>query len=84
MRRLVLFILLVLLSHPVAADLGLTAVTVANNPNGGQSYSVTLQILAMMTMLTLLPAALMMMTSFTRIIVGLLKNGRHDKQRQEK
>ncbi len=36
---------------------------------GAQEYSVTLQILALMTALTFLPAMLMMMTSFTRIIV---------------
>ncbi|WP_288075146.1 flagellar type III secretion system pore protein FliP, partial [Marinobacter sp.] len=36
---------------------------------GVQEYSVSLQILALMTALTFLPAMLMMMTSFTRIIV---------------
>lgn len=48
---------------------GLPAVTVQTNPNGSQDYSVTLQILAMMTALSFLPAVLMMMTSFTRIII---------------
>ncbi len=48
---------------------GIPALTVTDNEDGGQSYSVTLQILAIMTALTLLPAFLMMMTSFTRIIV---------------
>ncbi len=36
---------------------------------GTAEYSVTLQILALMTALTFLPAMMMMMTSFTRIIV---------------
>ncbi len=36
---------------------------------GGQSYTVPIQILLIMTVLTLLPAALMMMTSFARIII---------------
>jgi flagellar biosynthetic protein FliP len=45
--------------------------TVTPTENGGESYSVTLQVLALMTALSLLPAALMMMTSFTRIIIVL-------------
>lgn len=48
---------------------GLPAFTVTTNPDGGQDYTVTLQILVIMTMLTFLPALLMMMTSFTRIII---------------
>ncbi|MDO8344341.1 MAG: flagellar type III secretion system pore protein FliP [Cellvibrio sp.] len=48
---------------------GLPALTVKTNPDGTQEYTVTLQILAIMTALTFLPAILMMMTSFTRIII---------------
>ncbi|MCP5181189.1 MAG: flagellar type III secretion system pore protein FliP [Pseudomonadales bacterium] len=44
------------------------AVTVTQNA-GEQSYGVSLQILAVMTALTLLPSAVIMLTSFTRIIV---------------
>lgn len=47
----------------------LPALTVTTNGDGSQDYSVTLQILILMTMLTFLPAMLMMMTSFTRIII---------------
>jgi len=47
------------------------AVTVATNPGGGQTYSLTLQILILMTVLTLLPAILLMMTGFTRIVIVL-------------
>ncbi|MCH8530527.1 MAG: flagellar type III secretion system pore protein FliP [Saccharospirillum sp.] len=43
--------------------------TITTEPDGSQSYSVTLQILVLMTALSFIPAALMMMTSFTRIIV---------------
>src|SRR3982750_504615 len=53
------------------AATGLPAVTVTNNPNGGQAYSLTLQILILMTVLTLLPAIMLMMTAFTRIIIVL-------------
>ena len=53
------------------AESGLQAITVKTAANGEQSYSVSIQILILMTVLTLLPAALMMMTSFTRIIIVL-------------
>lgn len=50
-------------------DPGLQALTVTTNEAGQQVYSVSLQILAAMTALTLLPALLLTMTSFTRIII---------------
>ncbi|MDH5358550.1 MAG: flagellar type III secretion system pore protein FliP [Gammaproteobacteria bacterium] len=53
------------------AEPGIPAVTITTGEDGGQNYTVTLQILALMTALTLLPAALIMMTSFTRIIIVL-------------
>jgi flagellar biosynthetic protein FliP len=54
---------------------GIEAVTVTTNPDGGQSYTVTIQILALMTMLTVLPSLLLTMTSFVRIMIvlGLLR-----------
>ncbi|MDY0008037.1 MAG: flagellar biosynthetic protein FliP, partial [Spongiibacteraceae bacterium] len=48
---------------------GIPAMTVTTQADGSQDYSVTLQILAVMTLLTLLPSFLMMMTAFTRIII---------------
>ena len=58
-----------------AATPGIDAITVTTNPKGGETYTVTIQILAVMTMLTLLPAMLLTMTSFTRIMIvlGLLR-----------
>lgn len=53
----------------MAADTGIPALQLVTNEDGSQSYSVTLQILALMTALTFLPAMIMMMTAFTRIIV---------------
>ncbi len=47
----------------------LPAVTVTTNADGSEDYSITLQIVIFMTLLTFLPAMLMMMTSFTRIII---------------
>lgn len=53
----------------LGADTGIPAVTLTTGEDGAQNYSVTIQILALMTLLTFLPAIVMMMTSFTRIIV---------------
>lgn len=67
-----LWLLLSLFSPVLAlAEPGLAAFRVENDPNGGQTYSVSIQVLAMMTAITFLPAALMMMTSFTRIVIVL-------------
>lgn len=48
---------------------GVPALTVTTNPDGSEDYSVNLQILALMTMLGFLPAIVILMTSFTRIVV---------------
>ncbi|CEK11280.1 flagellar type III secretion system pore protein FliP [Legionella hackeliae] len=67
-------IALLLLSSPWfahAATTSLPAVTVSGAPDGGQTYSVNLQILIFMTLLSVLPGLLMAMTAFTRIIIVL-------------
>lgn len=79
-----LFIRLLLLGIPVlllpsiswAADpFSMPALSVTSNDDGSQSYSVTLQVVILMTMLSFIPAIIMMMTAFTRIIVvfGILR-----------
>ncbi len=50
---------------------GVDALTVTQDPEGGQTYTLTIQVLFFMTALTMLPGALMMMTSFARIIIVL-------------
>lgn len=50
---------------------GLPAFSSTPLPSGGQSYSISLQTLLLLTALTFLPAALLMMTGFTRIIIVL-------------
>lgn len=55
----------------VLAEPSLPAVVVEDTTGGGKSYSISIQILALMTLLSLLPALLLMMTSFTRIIIVL-------------
>ncbi len=70
-RRLAFLFSLCFLPLSVAAEgTGIPALTLVTNEEGGQQYTVTIQILALMTALTFLPAALMMMTSFTRIIIS--------------
>ena len=55
----------------VASIPGLPAVQVSQGENGAQQYSLSLQILALMTAITLLPSMLLGATSFTRIIIVL-------------
>ena len=50
---------------------GLPALTSTPAANGGQNYTLSLQTMLLLTGLTFLPAALLMMTSFTRIIIVL-------------
>ncbi len=62
---------LVLLPGMVSAQTAIPLLSVEPTSDGGASYSVSLQVLLLMTALTLLPAALLAMTSFTRVIVVL-------------
>ena len=55
--------------HNALAQAGLPIMNVINNGSDATEYSLTLQLLALMTALTLLPSALLMMTSFVRIII---------------
>lgn len=68
---IVLPLLLLLPAGVWAAGTGIPAITMNSNPGGGADYSVSLQVLILMTMLSFLPAIVIMMTSFTRIIVVL-------------
>ncbi len=70
------------LAAPAAAPItdpvtlpSLPALTVTPNGQGGQTWSLSLQVLALMSMLTLLPAALLTLTAFTRVVIvlGLLR-----------
>lgn len=70
-RLLSLILILLLPEIASAAANDLTLVTSQANGVGGTDYSISIQILLLMTVLTMLPAALMAMTSFTRIIVVL-------------
>ena len=63
--------LLLCLSLPAQAEQGFAAVHVDTAADGSQTWSVSLQVLVLMTALSFLPALLMMMTSFTRIVIVL-------------
>jgi flagellar biosynthesis protein FliP len=54
-----------------ADPLSLPAITVQSGADNSQSYSVNIQILIFMTILSVLPGLLMAMTAFTRIIIVL-------------
>ncbi|MBK8570358.1 MAG: flagellar type III secretion system pore protein FliP [Nitrosomonadales bacterium] len=54
-----------------AADLALPAFNSSATPGGGQTYSLSLQTLLLLTSLSFLPAVMLLMTSFTRIIIVL-------------
>ncbi len=73
MKRMLLWVSFLLGFSPVLAlaEPGLAALKVEPGEDGSETYTVTIQVLMFMTALSLLPAALMMMTSFTRIIIVL-------------
>lgn len=54
----------------------LPSVSSTANPDGSQTWSLSIETLVMLTMMSFLPSMLMMMTGFTRIIIvlGLLRN----------
>ena len=70
MTKWLLFLFAMLFVPGVNAE-GIDALTITTNADGTQDYSVTLQVLAIMTAMSFIPAAIIMMTSFTRIIVVL-------------
>jgi flagellar biosynthetic protein FliP len=68
------FGLLCLAASPALAQdmgAGIPAFNINNAADGGTTYSLSLQILALMTALTVLPSLVLGMTSFTRVIIVL-------------
>ena len=66
-------LVLIALALPLTAyaENGLPLVNALPAAGGGQNYTLSLQTLILLTSLTFLPAALLMMTGFTRIIIVL-------------
>lgn len=57
------------LAQGTGSGINIPQISVNVDPQGGNDLVLTLQILAVMTILTLAPSILVMMTSFTRIII---------------
>lgn len=66
-----LLLALIFVSSPLLAAPGIDALSVTAGADGEQTYTLSIQVLLLMTALTLLPAMLMLMTSFTRIVIVL-------------
>jgi flagellar biosynthetic protein FliP len=72
MKRFIVIAAGVLLLLPLVAEpAGLPMMTSTPAAGGGQNYSLSVQMLLFMTALTFIPAMLLMMTSFTRIVIVL-------------
>lgn len=70
LRMMLTLALLLAAPLALAADpLSIPAITLSNGADGQQEYSVSLQILLIMTALSFIPAFVVLMTSFTRIII---------------
>ncbi len=67
--KVVLAAALILTQSLAIAQGGMPIVNMVDDGTGNTQYSLTLQLLALMTALTLLPSLLLMMTSFVRIII---------------
>ncbi len=76
MKYWIVLILAVFVSPELfAAESGIPALTMTTGDDGVQNYSVSLQILFLMSALTILPSLVIMLTSFTRItiVLGILR-----------
>ena len=62
---------LLFLPGVAAAAPGLDALSMTVNADGSETYTLSLQVLLLMTLLSMLPAAMLTMTSFARIIIVL-------------
>ncbi len=67
----ILTALVVFLPGLAGADVGIPAVSIVDDASGNQTWSVSIQILMLMTALTFLPSVVLAATSFTRIVIVL-------------
>jgi flagellar biosynthesis protein FliP len=68
-RWLISVPLLFVASQALAQSAGLPALTSTPSGGGGTTYSLTIQTLLLLTAMTFIPPAILMMTSFTRIVI---------------
>ena len=68
-------LMILILPADAFAQAGLPAVVINSTDGGGETWSLSLQALVLMTTLTVLPSMLLLMTSFTRItiVLGILR-----------
>jgi flagellar biosynthetic protein FliP len=66
--RLLVIVALIVISSGAQAE-GITILNVVSEGSQGTRYSVTMELLALMSLLTLLPSLLLMLTPFIRIII---------------
>lgn len=69
--KVLFFLGFTLLPFAVFAENGLPLINATPSAGGGQDYTLSLQTLILLTSLTFLPAVVLMMTGFTRIIIVL-------------
>ena len=69
--KLFLMLILIFVQANAWGDPGIEAFSIQTAEDGSQTYTLTLQIMLLMTALTLLPGLVLAMTSFTRIIIVL-------------
>lgn len=69
------FLLVLMVLPALASAQGLPGITSTRGPGGSQTWSLSVQTLVLLTSLSFLPALLLSMTSFTRILIvlGLLR-----------
>ena len=70
-RSVLLALCLMVLPMQVWAENGVPLINATPSAGGGQDYTLSLQTLILLTSLSFLPAAILMMTGFTRIIIVL-------------
>ncbi|RDH43610.1 flagellar type III secretion system pore protein FliP [Zooshikella ganghwensis] len=68
-NTLLVILLLVIVPYASAAPPTTIPILTVTDTPAGQEYSLTIQVLALMTLLSFLPAIVIMMTSFARIII---------------
>lgn len=71
LMKALLFPLLLLLPALSSAQPGMEALSMSVGPDGTETYSLSLQVLVLMTLLTFIPAGVLAMTSFARIVIVL-------------
>lgn len=69
--KLVTLLLFFIATPVLAQEAKLPIITATPTAGGGQTYSLSIQTLLLLTVLTFLPAVVLMMTGFTRIIIVL-------------